>query len=113
MSAEGTGEGEGRKDEPTTRSSSGVESQGGKGGGLVNGGVTAASSVKLTLLRREGAELGTFPSSGSGDPPPFPQSSRGQRKAITSLVFVAAQHVGWEGGQRAWKAPSRECHLSE
>lgn len=57
----------------------------------------------LGLLRREGAELGIFPSEWLRRPPlspPAPQSSRGQRKAITSLVFVAAQHVGWEGGQK-------------
>ena len=80
----------------------------------MSGGVTAASSVKLRLLRRAGAELGTSPSEWLRRPTPSPQSSRGQRKAITSLVFVAAQRVGWEGGHRGpWKAPSRECHLSK
>ena len=66
----------------------------------MSGGVTAASSVKLRLLRRAGAELGTSPSEWLRRPTPSPQSSRGQRKAITSLVFVAAQRVGWEGGHR-------------
>lgn len=32
--------------------------------------------------------------------PPPPRAAGGQRKAITSLVFVAAQHVGREGGQK-------------
>lgn len=44
------------------------------------------------------AELRTFP-------PPPPQSSRGQRKAITSLVFVAAQHEGGKEGGEGVKGP--------
>lgn len=55
--------------------------------------MAAVSSVKLGLLRRM-AELRPFPTSS-------PQSSRGQRKAITSLVFVAAQHMVGRRAERA------------
>lgn len=58
-------------------------------------GGTAASSVELWAAE-EGAELGTFHPRAQ-ETHPSPQSSRGQRKAITSLVFVAAQHVGVGG----------------
>ena len=63
--------------------------------GVLGCGVTAASSVELWAAE-EGAELGTFHPRAQ-ETHPSPQSSRGQRKAITSLVFVAAQHVGGEG----------------
>ena len=58
-------------------------------------GGTAASSVELWAAE-EGAELGTFHPRAQ-ETHPSPQSSRGQRKAITSLVFVAAQRVGVGG----------------
>lgn len=43
------------------------------------------------------AELGTFP--------PLPPEQQGQRKAITSLVFVAAQHMGGKEGGEGEKGP--------
>lgn len=70
-------------------------------GGRVLGCWGAASSVELWAAE-EGAELGTFHPRAQ-ETHPSPQSSRGQRKAITSLVFVAAQRVG----------AGRECHLSK